>query len=134
MTEPRLFRCAICAFGARTRPDRRRFLRLAGAGAAALVAGPALAREGVDVGPPSTLAKLVPAEQIEQAAQQQYLSLLRQTGERRSLAPADHPQRRRLRYIAERIVPFTAEWNPRARITLWQKMAEIRKAFNSERI
>ena len=124
MTEPRLFRCAICAicaFGAScARPDRRRFLRLAAAGTAALVPGRALAREGVDVGPPSTLAKLVPAEQIEQAAQQQYLSLLRQTGERRSLAPADHPQRRRLRYIAERIVPFTAEWNPRARQWRWE--------------
>jgi hypothetical protein len=69
------------------------------------------------------LAKLVRAEQIEQAAQQQYLSLLRQTGERRSLAPADHPQRRRLRYIAERIVPFTAEWNPRARQWRWLRSA-----------
>jgi predicted Zn-dependent protease len=121
VTESRLLRCAFCALGATcARPDRRRFLRRAGAGAAALVAGPALAREGVDVGPPSTLAKLVSAEQIEQAAQQQYLSLLRQAGERHSLAPPDHPQRRRLRSIAERIIPFTAEWNPRARQWRWE--------------
>jgi predicted Zn-dependent protease len=121
--EPRLLarRCAFCVLeAALPRPDRRRFIRLAGAGAAALVAGRVLAREGVDVGPPSTLAKLVPAEQIEQAAQQQYLSLLRQNGERRSLAPAEHPQLRRLRYIAERIIPFSYEWNPRARQWRWE--------------
>lgn len=121
VTEPRPLRCAFCDLAAGCGlPDRRRFLRLAGATAAALVAGPLLAREGVDVGPPSTLAKLVSAEQIEQAAQQQYLSLLRQTSERHSLAPADHPQRRRLRYIAERMIPFTAEWNPRARQWRWE--------------
>ncbi len=121
MTDLRLPRRAVDARGAAcARPGRRRFIRLAGAGAAALLAGPALAREGVEVGPPSTLAKLVSAEQIESAAQQQYLSLLRQTGERRSLAPPDHPQLRRLRYIAERIIPFSYEWNPRARQWHWE--------------
>jgi predicted Zn-dependent protease len=114
-------RCAFCTLGATClRPDRRRFIRLAGASAAAFLAGPALAREGVEVGPPSTLAKLVSAEQIESAAQQQYLSLLRQNGERRSLAPPEHPQLRRLRYIAERIIPFSYEWNPRARQWRWE--------------
>jgi predicted Zn-dependent protease len=123
VTEPRLLarRCAFCALGAAClRPDRRRFVRLAGASAAALLVAPALAREGVDVGPPSALAQLVPAEQIERAAQQQYLSLLRQNGERRSLAPPDHPQLRRLRFIAERIIPFSYEWNPRARQWRWE--------------
>jgi predicted Zn-dependent protease len=123
VTEPRLLarRCAFCTLGATClQPDRRRFVRLAGAAAAALLVAPALARDGVDVGPPSALAQLVPAEQIERAAQQQYLSLLRQNGERRSLAPPDHPQLRRLRYIAERIIPFSYEWNPRARQWRWE--------------
>jgi predicted Zn-dependent protease len=123
VTEPRppAYRCAFCLLeGSCLRPDRRRFARLVGAGAMALVGAPVLAREGVDVGPPSTLAKLVPAEQIEQAAQQQYLSLLRQNGERRSLAPTEHPQLQRLRYIAERIIPFSYEWNPRARRWRWE--------------
>ena len=102
---------------ARAAPLRR---ERSAAGAAALAVGPALGREGVDVGPPSALARLVPAEQIERAAAGQYLLLLRQNGERRSLAPAEHPQLRRLRYIAERIIPFTYEWNPRARQWQWE--------------
>jgi predicted Zn-dependent protease len=106
---------AACA-----RAARRRFAAFLGAGVAGLVAGPVLAREGVDVGPPSSLAQLVPAEQVERAAQEQYLALLRQSGERRSLAPAEHPQLRRLRAIAERIIPFTYEWNPRARQWRWE--------------
>ena len=117
---PRL-RASFCSdIAACARPDRRRFARLVGASAAALVAGPALGREGVDVGPPSALAGLVPAEQVERAAAGQYLSLLRQNSERRSLAPPDHPQLRRLHAIAERIIPFTYEWNPRARQWRWE--------------
>ncbi len=113
--------CPLCAARrACVPPDRRLFVRALGAGAAALVVGPALGREGVDIGPPSALARLIPAEQIERAATGQYLSLLRQNGERRSLAPPDHPQLRRLRVIAERIIPFTYEWNPRARQWRWE--------------
>jgi predicted Zn-dependent protease len=114
-------RCALCAVAAnRAQSDRRRFARLLGAGAAALVAWPALAREGVDVGPPSALARLVPAEQIESASTGQYVALLRQNAARRSLAPPDHPQLRRLRAIADRIIPFSYDWNPRARQWRWE--------------
>jgi len=82
--------------------------------------GGAFAREGVDVGPPSVFAKAVPAEQIERAATGQYLQLLRQNANQRSLAPDGHPQLRRLRAIAARIIPFTYEWNPRARTWQWE--------------
>jgi hypothetical protein len=51
-------------------------LGLAGLGAAG-TAG-AQAREGVDVGKNSSFAKLVPAEQVEQAAAQQYVQMQRQ--------------------------------------------------------
>jgi predicted Zn-dependent protease len=98
---------------------RRRFVRLLGGGAAAVATG-AFGREGVDVGPPSVFAKAVPAEQIERAATRQYLALMQQTASRRSLAPKDHPQVRRLRAIATRIIPFTFEWNPRAREWQWE--------------
>ena len=99
---------------------RRSFVRLLGAGAAAVGYGGALAREGVDVGPPSVFTKAVPAEQIERAATGQYLSLLRQSASQRALAPESHPQVRRLRTIATRIIPYTYEWNPRARQWKWE--------------
>jgi predicted Zn-dependent protease len=105
---------------AEPRFDRRRFVGWVGAAASSALAWPARAREGVDVGPPSTLARLVPAEQIERAASNQYLALLRQTAARRDLAPPDQPQLRRLRAIAERVIPNTFDWNPRARSWRWE--------------
>jgi Zn-dependent protease with chaperone function len=95
-------------------------VRLLGAGVAIGGVGGALAREGVEVGPPSVFTKAVPAEQIERAASGQYLQLLRQNANQRSLAPEGHPQLRRLRAIAARIIPFTYEWNPRARTWRWE--------------
>ena len=113
-------RCAFCdAIAASSHPDRRAFLRLAGSGAA-IAAWPAWAREGVEVGAPSTLSQLVPAEQVEHAATGQYASMLRQASQQRALGPDDHPQVRRLRAIAGRIIPFTYEWNPRARSWRWE--------------
>ncbi len=99
--------------------DRRSFLRLAGAGAAA-AAWPAWAREGVEVGPPSALTQLVSAEQVERAATGQYASMLGQASQQRAVGPADHPQVKRLRYIAGRIIPFTYDWNPHARSWGWE--------------
>ena len=99
--------------------SRRRFTgALLAAGA--VVAVPAWAREGVNVGPPSSLSKLVSADQIEQAAQEQYAQLLRQAAQQRALAPESHPQVVRLRSIAQRIIPHTFEWNPRARDWRWE--------------
>ncbi len=115
-------RCRYCERVSATAAQgakRRLFVRLLGAGAAAVASG-AFGREGVDVGAPSVFAKAVPAEQIERAATRQYLALMQQTASRRSLAPKDHPQLRRLRAIAARIIPFTFEWNPRARQWQWE--------------
>jgi Zn-dependent protease with chaperone function len=95
--------------------------------AAALAAGglmPALAgaQDGVrgEVGRPSRLTQLVSADQVEQAAQQQYGQLRREADAKRLLAPADHPQVVRLRAIAQRIIPFCAAWNPRAARWAWE--------------
>ncbi|HET9645533.1 MAG TPA: M48 family metallopeptidase [Burkholderiaceae bacterium] len=85
-----------------------------------VVAVPAVAREGVDVGGESAFAKLVPAEQIEAASRQQYQQLLQQAARQRALAPESHPQEQRLREIARRIIPFTYAWNPRAREWQWE--------------
>ena len=108
--------CACCV----THPGRRRFVRLVGAGAALATGLPAWAREGVEVGPPSVLTKLVSEQQVESAALRQYSGMLGQAAQRRALGPDAHPQVVRLRAIAQRIIPFTYEWNPQARQWRWE--------------
>jgi predicted Zn-dependent protease len=80
----------------------------------------ALAREGVEVGGNSSFAKLVPAEQVESSAALQYSQMLSQAQGKQALAPKDNPEVLRLRSIARRIIPFTADWNPRARSWQWE--------------
>jgi len=86
----------------------------------AVAAAPAWAAEGVDVGKNSAFTKLVPADQIEQAAAQQYLQMQSQARSQRALAQDSHPQLVRLRYIAQRIIPFTYAWNRRAEQWRWE--------------
>ena len=81
---------------------------------------PALAREGVDVGGNSAFSKLVPAESVERSATQQYAQLLQQASTQNALGPKDNAQVRRLRAIAQRIIPFAGVWNPRARDWQWE--------------
>lgn len=99
---------------------RRRWL--GAAAGATLLPAPALAQDGVkgDVGRESSMTKLVSAEQVEQASLQQYTELKRDAGTQRALAGPGHPQVVRLRAIAQRIIPFAAEWNPRARQWRWE--------------
>ena len=94
-------------------------LLLAGGGAS-LLALPAWAREGVEVGPRSSFSKLVSAEQIEKAAQQNYLQLLQQANTKGAVASPSQPQLTRLRAIAQRLIPYTYEWNERARQWRWE--------------
>lgn len=84
-------------------------------------AGPATP-EGLrdEVGRTSRFAGLVPAEQVEQAAAQQYQQMMRQAAQAKALAGPDHPQVRRLRSIADRIVPFAPPWNGRANRWRWE--------------
>jgi predicted Zn-dependent protease len=87
----------------------------------ALVSSPmVLARDGVEVGRNSAFANLVPAENIEQSAGQQYGQLLRQAASKNALAPNEHPQLQRLRTIARKIIPFALHWNPRAKDWRWE--------------
>ncbi len=112
--------CRRCG-AARTpaHPARRLFTGLLAAGGVSALA-PAWAQEGVDVGKQSRFTKLVSAEQVEAAAQQQYTQMMRQAQAQRALAPADHPQVVRLRAIAQRIIPFAGAWNPRAQQWRWE--------------
>lgn len=101
-------------------PGRRLFTgALAAAGLAATL--PAVAqREGVDVGGTSGFTKLVSAEQIEQAAAQQYRQMLREARAQGALAGPEHPQLARLRFIAERMIPHAHPWNARSRQWPWE--------------
>jgi predicted Zn-dependent protease len=68
----------------------------------------------------SSFANMASAQQIEQAASQQYRQMLQQASDKRALGPKEHPQVQRLRAIAQRIVPFTAECNEAARNWRWE--------------
>ena len=89
-------------------------------GASAALALPAWAREGVEVGPKSSFSQLVSADQIEQAARQNYLQLQQQAAEKSLLVATGDPQLLRLRAIAQRLIPFSFEWNERARQWRWE--------------
>ncbi len=119
--------CLLCDFKARTnataepveRPRhvwnaRRGFLLAAGAAAAA----PVLAQ--VNVGQSSALRNLVPAEQLEGAANQQYAQMMAEAQAKGVLAPAGDPQVQRLRNIARRLIPHAAPWNDRSRRWQWE--------------
>src|SRR3990167_3362284 len=86
----------------------------------ALAAGASAAREGVDVGQPSAVRRLVPAEGLERQASQEFSQLKQQAAAKKALAPDDHPQTRRLREIANRLIPHAARFNPRARQWQWE--------------
>jgi Zn-dependent protease with chaperone function len=100
--------------------SRRAFLNRwgAGLGMAALVQSAAHAQ--VDVGQASSMRKLVPADSLEQSARQQYRQTLSEANSKGALAPDDYPQLKRLRGIANRLIPFTAQWNPDARKWKWE--------------
>ncbi len=96
------------------RHPRRGFLLAAAAAAAA----PVLAQ--VDVGSASSMRTLVPAAQMEASAKQQYGQVLAEAKSNNALAPFDHPQLKRLHGIARRLIPFTAQWNPRVAEWRWE--------------
>jgi predicted Zn-dependent protease len=98
-------------------PSRRLFSRLL-AGAALGTALPAMA--AIPECKRSNFTKAVSAEQVEQGASQQYRQMLSQAKGQNALAPQDHPQMQRLRFIAQRIIPFTPECNDRARDWQWE--------------
>jgi predicted Zn-dependent protease len=99
------------------RPTRRLFTGLLAAGAGAAVA-PAWAN--LPECKRSGFTKAVPAGQVEDSATQQYRQMLQQYSGKRALAPMDHPQLKRLRYMAERMIPFAPQCNERARDWKWE--------------
>jgi predicted Zn-dependent protease len=101
-------------------PSRRRALHWGCAACLGMGSGFALAREGVEVGGNSKFAKLVPAGDVEKAAAGQYQKMMQEAAAKNALLPPDHPQSKRLRAIAQKIIPFSYEWNPRAKDWTWE--------------
>lgn len=80
--------------------------------------------QGATLGPggsgTSALSKLVPAEQLESSASQQYKQLLGEAQNSGALARDSDTQLQRLRVIANRIVPHAARYNERASAWQWE--------------
>jgi predicted Zn-dependent protease len=87
---------------------------------AAPLAAVAQAQEGVNVGRNSAFTSLVPADTVERSSQQQYAQMLQQASAKNALAPADNAQLKRLRGIAQRLIPFAIPWNERAKQWQWE--------------
>ncbi len=85
-----------------------------------LLPAASMAREGVEVGKNSVFTKFASANQVEQAASAQYQKLQQDANAKNALAPDSHPQVVRLRAIAQKIIPFSYEWNPRAKDWKWE--------------
>ncbi len=102
------------------RTNRRRALHWGCAACLGMGSGFALAREGVEVGKNSKFSKLVPAGDVEQAAAEQYQKMMQEAAAKNALLPPEHPQSKRLQAIAQKIIPFSYEWNPRAKDWKWE--------------
>ncbi len=90
-------------------------------GASAQTAQPAVSdKDGVKVGNPSFVRRLVPAETLETAALQQYGALKREATGKGALVPSTHPQSVRLHRIARDLLPHAHKWNPRAKDWKWE--------------
>ena len=76
--------------------------------------------DGVDVGSASSLRNIVPAESLEKTATQQYSQMLQEAASKKALAPDNHPQLKRLRAIAGRLIPHSYRFNERARSWKWE--------------
>ena len=96
---------------------RRGFL-LAGAASAAAAVLPAAAQ--VDVGKSSSVRKLVPAGELEQAAGQQYSQMMAEARSQGALMGDGSAQLRRLRAMANQLIPQAAPWNERAKSWRWE--------------
>jgi predicted Zn-dependent protease len=92
--------------------------------AAVVCAGAAIARdpdsEGVKVGRKSIFNNLVSAGQVEAVSLQQYNQMTRQAFQQNKLLGDDHPQVKRLRKIAQDLLPHTYKFNDRAKEWKWE--------------
>lgn len=121
--------CFLCDVKTSSWPGRRGFLLAAAGSAATVITTPVLAQ--VNVGPPSGLRSLVPANEIEGAATQEYTKLLADARAKGILAGPGNPQLQRLQKIGLRLVPFAAQWNDRSQQWRWELNLITSKELNA---
>lgn len=86
---------------------------------------------GIQVEKPSKLRNLVPAEQLERAADKQFNQMKREAAQKNALARDDHPELIRLRTIAQRLMPHAARWNPASSRWAWEVQLFGSNAINA---
>ena len=77
-------------------------------------------QDGIAVKPLSRVRVLVPEDQLNAAAAQQYQEMMSQAQQKGALVPATDPQVKRLRAVAQRIIPQAPRWNATAKNWQWQ--------------
>ena len=110
--------CFLCEAKHSAWVGRRAFLLAAGGATVAAISKPLLAQ--VDVGLPSGLRQLIPAQELETAAAQEYAKLLAEARAKGALAQPGNAQLQRIRAVATRLVPQSGQWNDRARQWRWE--------------
>ena len=78
------------------------------------------AQDGVSVSRKSIFRNVVSAASIEQQAGLQYEQMTRQAYQKRALVEQSHPQARRLRKIADDLLPHANRFNERAKAWKWE--------------
>ncbi|MBQ5965610.1 M48 family metallopeptidase [Massilia sp. ZL223] len=77
-------------------------------------------QDGIRVKPLSRTRVLIPEEQLNEAAAQQYTTMMGEAQQKGVLLPDSHPEVKRLRAIAQRIIPHAPRWNQNAAQWQWQ--------------
>jgi predicted Zn-dependent protease len=77
-------------------------------------------QDGIRVKPLSRLRVLAPEEAVNEAAAQQYTAMMSEAQQKGVLLPPTHPEVKRLRAIAQRIIPYAPRWNQVASQWQWQ--------------
>jgi predicted Zn-dependent protease len=77
-------------------------------------------QDGIAVEKLSRARLLVSEEQLEEQSALQYQQMMSQAQQKGALLPATDPQVRRLRAVAQRLIPYTPRWNEKAKAWKWQ--------------
>jgi len=80
----------------------------------------ATVQDGIKVRPLSNTRIFAGGENFNEKSKLQYTQLLREAKDKNTLVPDSDPQVKRLRTIAQRIIPFAARWNNAASSWQWQ--------------
>ena len=90
-------------------------------------AGPRMAsadaNDAVGVGSKSEIRRLVPAQQLERTAAQQFEALKDEARKKGALLPASHPTSQKLLAMADRLKPHALAWNADASRWRWEVVA-----------